>query len=260
LRPEVQIVEGRLFRSGLREIIIGRALQQRVAGLDIGSTIQFADSAWNVVGVFESGRDAHESEVWGDVETLRSAYRAGYSSVMVRLQSPHSLETLRHALSDNPSLTLKVQTEKEYTESRAAPMRRVLFIIGFVIGGIMTVGAFFAAVNTMYSVVSTRTVEIATLRAIGFGAPAIIVSVIGEALLLALAGGAIGALVSWLAFDGHLTSTYSDEGMQLAFPVTVSTGLVSLGLVWACAIGLIGGLIPALRSVRAPVAVALRAR
>jgi putative ABC transport system permease protein len=258
LRPEMRLVAGRMPRPGLREIIVGRALLGHANGLRIGRTIEFRDSAWQIVGVFSCGSDAHESEVWGDLETVRSAYHfRSYMAATVLLEDAGSFAAFADSVLSNPSIEATVLRETTYNESRAGSMSRVLFVIGYVIGGIMTVGAFFAAVNTMYSVISARVLEIATLRAIGFGAGSVMVAVMSEALALSLLGGILGASVAWVAFDGTAATTYHD-GTEFSFPVTIDLAGIVLGLVWGCAIGLAGGLIAAIRAARISVASALR--
>ncbi|HTT03225.1 MAG TPA: ABC transporter permease [Steroidobacteraceae bacterium] len=262
LRPEIHLTQGRMFRSGLRELIAGRAATERFSGLDLGNRVLFGDNAWVVVGVFDSGGGAHDSELLADADTVLSAYqRSTYNSVTVRLQQPDGFQTLRTALAKDPTLTVKPQRETEYYEAQSQSFASFLTLVARIIGAIMAVGAVFAALNTMYSAVRTRTVEIATLRAIGFGPAAVVVSVIVEALLLALVGAAVGALLAWLFFDGNTVSTIGGgTGLaQVVFHLRIGLSLITLGIIWACAVGLLGGLLPAIRAARLPVATALRA-
>ncbi len=261
MRPEMKIVEGRTFRPAVHELIVGRKVPRQFPGLAVGKRIEFANSSWEVVGMFESGGDSHESEILGDSETVVSAARRGtFQPVHVMLDSPQRFEEFKTSLTTNPTLEVDVKRESEYFKEQSAPIGRTLSIIAYVVGGIMAVGALFGALNTMYSAVSQRTREIATLRALGFGPGAVVISVFAEAVLLALIGAIIGSILAWLFFDGNVVSTSASGGIsQLMFALTVTPALVVLGIVWACAIGLLGGLFPAIRAARLPVATALRA-
>ena len=260
LRPEIKLVEGRMFHSGTRELIVGRAAQAQFAGLELGKKISFRDSDWTVVGVFESHGDSHESEMQGDIESVLNAYRRNlYNSVTVLLESPASFDQFKTALTTNPTLSVDVKREPDYYAQLSKGVSRVLSFVAYIVGGIMAVGALFGALNTMYSAVSARALEIATLRAIGFGAGAIVISVFVEALLLALLGGIIGAGIAELAFNGNTANTLGGNFTQVVFRLNVSATLVAIGIVWACAIGVLGGLFPAIRAARQPIATALRA-
>lgn len=260
LRPELHLIEGRMFRPALHELIVGKGAQAQFEGLDVGSQLHFHESDWTIVGTFESGGDAHESELIGDNETVLSAWRRNlYQSVTVMLESPEAFDRFRDALTTNPTLSVDVKREPEYYAGLSKNLSTILSVVGNVVGGIMAIGAIFGALNTMYSAVSARILEIATLRAIGFGAPAIVVSVFVEALLLALLGGAVGAGLAVLFFNGNTVSTLGGNFTQLVFALTVTPGLVALGISWAIAIGTVGGLFPAIRAARLPVAEALRA-
>jgi putative ABC transport system permease protein len=262
LRPELKLTEGRLFRSGLREVIAGTSAQERFKGLSVGSRILFGENEWTVVGAFDSGGGAHDSELLADGETVLSAYqRTTVNSVTVRVDGVNGFDTLKSALGKDPTLSVLVSKESQYYEQQSQTFARFLSIIARVIGTIMAIGAIFAALNTMYSAVSTRAVEIATLRAIGFGSAAVVASVIAEALLLALLGALVGAALAWLFFNGNTVSTVGGgAGLgQVVFHLRIGLQLVIVGIVWACVVGLIGGLLPALRAARLPVAIALRA-
>jgi len=262
LRPEMKLVEGRLFRSGVRELIVGRAAQSRFAGLDVGGTVTFGNDEWRIVGAFTSQADAHESELIADADTVMSAYnRTTVNSVTVQLESLQSFDAFKNALTTNPALTVDVKREPEYFEQQSKLFARFLAVVANMVATIMGVGAVFAALNTMYSSVSGRVVEIATLRALGFGPVAVITSVLVEALLLALAGALLGAALAWLLFNGNTVSTLSGgSGLaQVVFHLRIGWELVAGGIIWACVIGVIGGLLPAIRAARVPVAAALRA-
>jgi len=260
LRPEMKLIAGRMFQPGLRELIVGRAAQGQFKGLDLGSKIAFRDNDWTVVGVFDTA-DSHGSEVMGDIDTVLAAYRRNlFQSVTVMLQSPEAFEGFKSALTADPRLAVEVLSEPDYYARLSKQLGTLLKFIGYVVGGIMAVGALFGALNTMYSAVSARTVEIATLRAIGFGALPILVSVFVEALLLSLVGAGIGAFLAWLFFNGDAVNSLSGNFTQVVFRLDVTWPLVGLGIAWAAVIGLIGGLFPALRAARRPVVDALRAQ
>jgi putative ABC transport system permease protein len=260
MRPEMKIIEGRMFEPAVHELVVGKKLLRQFPGLKVGNRVKFASSQWEIVGIFESGGDSHESEVLGDSDTVMSGVqRQAYQPVSVVLTSADAFETFKTALTTNPTLSVDVKRESDYFKEQSAPISRVLSIIAYVVGGIMAVGALFGALNTMYSAVSQRTREIATLRALGFGPSSVVISVFVEAVLLALLGAVLGSLVAWAFFDGNVISTSAGGIAQMMFALTVTPGLVVLGIVWACAIGLLGGLFPAIRAARLPVATALRA-
>jgi putative ABC transport system permease protein len=260
LRPEIQLVAGRMFRPGVRELIVGRGAEAQFKGLDVGSHIALRGSDWTIVGAFESNGDSHESELFADAETVLSAYRRNlYQSVVVLLNSKDSFDAFKAALTTNPQLSVAVTRERDYYAEQSQRMGTVLAFVAYFVGGIMAVGALFGALNTMYSAVSVRSREIATLRAIGFGAAAVVVSVLIEAMLLSVMGALVGAGLAWLFFNGNVVSTLGSNFTQVVFRLAVSPALVVLGVLWACAIGLIGGLFPAIRAARLPVAAALRA-
>ncbi|MGH8176549.1 MAG: ABC transporter permease [Steroidobacter sp.] len=261
LRPEMKIIDGRMFNPAVNEIIVGKAAKAQFKGLDIGDKVSTRGATWIVVGTFSSGGDSHESELIADADTLISAVgRGGHQSVTVMLRSAAAFQQFKDSLSANPALAVDVHREREYYQQQSRTIGRVITIIAYVVGGIMAIGAVFGALNTMYSAVSARLREIATLRAIGFGSTAMVASVLAEALLLALIGGAIGALLAWLFFNGDTVSTSGGGvGGHLIFELTVSGPLIAIGIIWACVIGLLGGLFPAVRAARLPVATALRA-
>lgn len=260
VRPELKIVEGRMFNPAVFEIIVGKAAQRQFKDLDIGSKFQARGVSWTVVGVYSSGGDAHESEIMADAETVNSAdHRGGYQVVTALLDSPASFQKFKDSLTSNPALAVDVWTESAWVSERSKTISKVISIIAYVVGSIMAVGAIFGALNTLYSAVSARVREIATLRAIGFGATAMVVSVLAEALLLALIGGLIGSLLAWLFFDGFVASTGVGPNGHLVFELSVTPALVVLGIVWSVVIGFIGGVFPAVRAARLPVATALRA-
>jgi putative ABC transport system permease protein len=262
VHPEIKMLSGRMYRPGVAEIIVGKSAQRMYRGLDLGQQIKLNSSNWTVVGSFESGGSARESELIADSRTLNSAYRRGSSaqSVLVVLESPAAYQIFKDSVTSNPQLQVDVSYEKEFGARQSKQISRILSMVAYVVGGIMAVGAIFGALNTMYSAVSARSREIATLRAIGFGPAAVVISVFAEALLLALIGGLIGALLAWLLFNGHAVDTNAGGFRgQLMFDLAVTPGLILLGIIWACLIGVVGGLFPAIRAARLPVAAALRA-
>jgi putative ABC transport system permease protein len=260
LRPEIHVVAGRVFQQGLRELIVGSGAQAQFKGLDVGSHIALRGSDWTIVGAFDSNGDSHESELLADGETVLSAYRRNlYQSVVVQLESKDSFAAFKGSLTTNPQLSVDVMREHDYYAKQSQRMSNVLSFIAYVVGGIMAVGALFGALNTMYSAVSVRSREIATLRAIGFGASAVVLSVLIEAMLLSVIGALIGAGLAWVFFNGNVVSTLGSNFTQVVFRLAVGPALVVLGIVWACVIGLVGGLFPAIRAARLPVATALRA-
>jgi putative ABC transport system permease protein len=260
MRPEVRLVEGRLFKPGLNELIAGRQATRQFEGVGVGKTLHFRGSTWTVVGVFDSGGDAHESELWTDIGTARNAFgRAGASSALVQLESAGALAAFKDAVTADPRFRLDVQSERAYFTSQTENFTRQIGILTTVVAAIMAFGALFGALNTMYSAVATRRVEIATLRAIGFSGAPVVVSVMAEAVALAVAGGAVGAAISYLLFNGMTVSTLGQNFTQVAFSFAVTPDLLLRGLIWSVAVGLLGGLFPALRAARLPIVVALRA-
>ncbi len=259
LRPEVRIVEGRRFRPGLRELIVGGSAQRQFAGLGVGQTLSFRGSDWTIVGVFDTGGDSHESELWADAESVQSAFnRTGFSSVLVQLRQVDAFDALKARLTTDPQLTVDVERERDYFSSQSETLTFLIGLLTNIIAAIMAFGALFGALNTMYSAVSARTAEIGTLRALGFGAAPVVASVMAEAVILATAGGLFGALLAYVLFNGYSVSTLGSGFTQVAFNFAVTPALVLQGLLWALGIGFLGGLLPALRAARMPVTAALR--
>jgi putative ABC transport system permease protein len=259
VRPEISIVDGRNFQPGLREILVGRGALEEFRGVAIGDEVALRDSRWTVVGVFESDGDANESSLMADAATLLSAYqRTAVNSVTVRLESEAAFDEFKAALTTNPTLSVSVDRESDYYARESAEAGDIFRIVGAAVAVFMGLGAIFAALNTMYSAVSARAREIATLRAIGFGALGVVISVLAESLVLSLIGASIGAAISWLMFNGN-TVTLGDSLDTLVFKMQVTPALLGVGVLLAVGVGLIGGLFPAVRAARLPVATALRA-
>jgi putative ABC transport system permease protein len=259
LRPEIHLIEGRIFKPAVRELIVGRTARHQFPGLDVGSRVSIRGSDWTVVGVFESGGDEHEAGMITDAYTLQSAFqRNSFQSVAVLLDSAQSFTDFKASLARNPSLAVDVMRESDYYARQTQEFTQVLSIVAYLVGGIMAIGAMFGALNAMYSAVGSRTVEIATLRVLGFEAGAVIASVFAEALMLAVLGGLVGGGVAWLLFNGNVVSTNGGGVTQLAVPLAVDGHLVAVGVAWACIIGMLGASFPAIRAVRIPLASALR--
>ncbi|HEU5194376.1 MAG TPA: ABC transporter permease [Methylomirabilota bacterium] len=263
IRDELRLVEGRAFRRGVREVIVGRKASQQFTGLDLGSRIAFRDSDWTVVGVFTTGGDVHETEIWADAEVAMSAFRrTGFQSVTATLAdgSTAGLEALVSTIKRDPRLSINVLREPDYYAKQAGVLTRLITVIGYTVAAFMAIGATFGALNCMYSAIASRQVEIATLRAIGFGGAPVVVSVLIEALVLALLGGAAGGALAYVYCDGASLSTLNFSTFsQVAFDFRVTPALLGQGLAWALLIGAAGGLLPAIRAARAPVTTALRA-
>jgi putative ABC transport system permease protein len=259
VRPEIELVEGRMFTPGLREIIVGRGAHAEFAGLAVGDEVALRDSRWKVVGVYGSGGNIFESGILADSATLRSAYqRTAVNNVTVRLSSPAAFDEFKTALTTDPTLSVTVERELDYYGRQSQNASRFFGFVTTFVSGIMALGALFAALNTMYSAVSTRGVEIATLRALGFGASGVVVSVLAEALLLSFLGAVLGAGVAWALFGGNEIAMGGNGG-TLVFSLDLTPELLGLGVALACSLGFLGAVLPAVRAARLPVATALRA-
>jgi putative ABC transport system permease protein len=262
IRDEVRLVEGRPFTRGVREVIVGRKASRQFAGLEVGSHIGFRDSDWTVVGIFESGGDVHESEIWADAEVAMSAFRrTGFQSATATLadDSEAGLAALKEAVARDRRLSISVLREPEYYAKQASILSGLIGVLGYSVSVFMAIGATFGALNCMYSAIASRQVEIATLRAIGFSGGPVVISVMIEALLLALVGGGVGGALAYVYCDGASLSTLNfNTFSQVAFDFRVTRELLAQGLAWALVIGLAGGLLPAIRAARLPVTAALR--
>lgn len=259
IRPQVKLIEGRKFNVGVRELVVGQGAKNQYRGLDVGKTVKLGNQAWTVVGVFASG-DAHDSELWTDIETLSSAYdRRAYQSVTVGVNGKAGFTELKTALESDPRLKLDALTTRDYYTKQSTGLTKMIKILGTVIGTIMAIGAVFGALNTMYAAVAGRAREIATMRAIGFRGTPVVMAVMLETMLLALLGGLLGGFIAWAIFNGYSVATLGANFSQVVFQFKVSPELLWSGLKWALGIGLIGGLFPALRAAQLPVTAALRA-
>lgn len=261
VRGDVKIVAGRMFQPGRNEVIVGSGAARAFAGLDLGRKIRIGQNDWDVVGTFSGGGGAAESEIWTDAAVLQPAYNRGdsFQSVYAKLTSPQAFQQFKDALTTNPQLKVKTLRQSEFLSEQSSMLTSFIEKIGVFIAALMALGALFGALNTMYSAVAARTREIATLRALGFGSSPVILSVMFESLALALIGGGLGAAAAYFAFDGFKAATINWQTFsQVAFAFTVTPQLLTSAIIWAVVIGLVGGLFPAIRAARLPVAAALR--
>ncbi len=262
IRSNVKIIEGRMFRSGLSEVIVGKNAKATYTGLTLGNTIWLGSARWQVVGTFDAGGSAFDSEVWGDPHLLNSAYpprpETLSQSVTVHLTSPAALQQLKDALTSDPRLNVDVTREIEYYAKQSTNMTALITILGGFVAAIMAIGAVFGALNTMYSAVAERGREIATMRALGFSSGNVVLSFLFEALLISFAGGILGCLAV-LPLNGFTTSTINFQTFSnLAFAFKITFDLLWMGVVFALVMGVLGGMPPAIRAASRPVATALR--
>ena len=261
VRDNFKVVEGRMFDTGKNEVVVGQAAAREFSGLKVGGQIKVGRYNWPVTGIFSTGGSIAESEIWTDAKVLQAAYERGesFQSVSARLASPGAYGQFTNALASNPQLNVKVQRQSEYYASQSETLTLLITTLGYLIASLMAAGAVFGALNTMYSAVAARTREIGTLRALGFGSGAVVVSLMIESLLLALLGGVIGGGLAYYFLNDFHTSTMNFQSFsQVAFAFQVTPALLAQGIVWALMIGLVGGLFPAIRASRLPIASALR--
>ena len=260
IRPEVDIIEGRNFTTGTAEIIVGKGANNQYEGLEIGDQIKVRDSFATVVGIFSSNGDVHESEIWADLATAQGLFRRGASasSMILKLDSPDSFNEVGLFVESYPNLELKVQSESDFYENQSSGAD-LIKVFGQVVGYIMAIGAVFAALNTMYSAVSTRLVEIGTLRALGFKGTTVLLALLIEALLLATIGGLLGGAIAYILFNGYTVSTLAGASFsQTAFAFAVTGEIIQQGLTLALLVGFIGGVFPAWNAARRDITEALR--
>lgn len=261
IHDKVRLVEGRMYEPGSGEIIVGRQAVSEFAGLAVGDRKRWSGFEWRVVGVFEAGGGLEESEIWTDDRTLQTAFERGayYQSVYTRLTSADAFKGFKDALTSNPQLNVTVQRQDEYLRAQTETLALFITVAGSAIAFLMGIGAIFGAINSMYTAVTARTLEIATLRALGFSRFAVLASVLIEAMLLGVAGGILGGAVAWLMFNGYQASTLNFVSFsQVAFQFAVTPELMVKGTVYALVLGFFGGLAPAIRAARMPIATALR--
>jgi putative ABC transport system permease protein len=261
IRRNIKIIEGRMFQPGLSELVVGKNAMATYSGLTLGSTIGLGSARWQVVGIFDAGGSAFDSEVWGDAHLLNGAYNRPDTlsqSVTVHLASPAALQQLKDSLTADPRLNVDVTREIDYYSKQSTRMTMLITRLGGFVALIMAIGAVFGALNTMYSAVAERGREIATMRALGFGAAAVVISFLIEALLISFVGGGLGCLAV-LPLNGLTTSTMNFQTFSsLAFAFKITPELLVKGIFFALTMGLIGGLLPAVRAASGPVASALR--
>jgi len=262
VRGNVKIIAGRFFQTGLNELVVGRNAVHSYAGLGLGDTVQFGGGTWKVVGVFDSGGTAFDSEVWCDANVLNQVYHRPqniYQSVTVHLKSPDALQAFKDALTADPRLTVQVDREVDYYDKQSRVLTTLIVVLGSIVAFVMGIGAVFGALNTMYSAVAERSREIATMRALGFGAGSVVLSFVVEALFISSLGGALGCLAA-LPLNGFTTGAMNWQTFShLAFAFRVTPVLLLWGLLFAVLMGIVGGVPPAIRAARRPVATALRA-
>ena len=261
IREGFRIVAGRMFERGKDEVIVGRGVFAQFGNVDLGRQVTWGSHAWRVVGVFEAGGSVSESEVWTDLTVLQGVYRRGNTVQVIRarLTAPEALVSLKRALEGDPRVNVGVRSEREFYADQSRVLIVIVRYVGTTIAVLMGIGAMFAALNTMYSAVSSRTREIATLRALGFGAAPVVVSVLLEAVVLGLLGGMVGGALVYFGLNGYQASTLNWASFsQITFAFTVTPGLLMTGLGYSLILGLVGGLLPGLRAARLPVTAGLR--
>jgi putative ABC transport system permease protein len=260
LRPQVTIVEGRMFRAGTSEIVVGRSISERFEGVALGEEVRFGGRAWRVVGVFDAGGSAFDSEVWADVDQLMQAFRRrSYSSVLVRLADSAAFEALKARLETDPRLTVEAKRERTFYEEQSQALARFIRYLGLTLSVIFSVGAMIGAMITMYAAVANRVKEIGTLRALGFRRRAILWAFLAEAMLLGLAGGAAGLALASLMQYVQISTMNWQSFAELAFTFKLTPGIAALALAFAALMGILGGFLPAVRAARLKIVDALRA-
>ena len=261
VRDSIKVTAGRFFEPGLTELVVGRNVASSYAGFELGNTIRFGGGTWTVVGVFDAGGSAFDSELWCDANVLNQVFqrpRNLFQSVTVRLASPDALGRFKDALTGDPRLTVQAEREIDYYTKQSQQLTTLITVLGTIVALVMGIGAVFAALNTMYSAVAERSREIATIRALGFGSGSVVMSFIVEALCIAAVGGVLGCAAVW-PLNGLTTGTINWQTFShLAFAFRVTPLLLVAGLVFALLMGLVGGVPPAVRAARQRIAVALR--
>jgi putative ABC transport system permease protein len=261
IRDKVKIIEGRMFQPGLDEVIVGKNANKSYSGLTLGNTISLGNVRWKVVGIFDAGGTAFDSEVWTDAHLLGPAYNRPdtfFQSVTVHLTSHDTFQQFKDAVTTDPRLNVDATREVDYYSKQSTRLTTLITVLGGLIAAIMAIGAVFGALNTMYSAVAERGREIATMRALGFGGPSVVFSFVIEALLIAFVGGLLGCLVV-LPLNGFTTGAMNLQTFShLAFAFKITPELLVKGIIFALVMGFVGGLLPAVRAATRPVAQALR--
>jgi putative ABC transport system permease protein len=260
LRPQVRIIDGRLFRAGSSEIVVGRSVAEGFSGVEIGNRQRFAGREWTVVGVFDGGKSAFDSEIWGDVEQMMQAFRrTAYSSVIARMQSPGALEALKARISTDQRLTLDVKSEPLFYEEQSRQLSTFISILGITLSVIFSIGAMIGAMITMYAAVANRTGEIGTLRALGFRRSSILAAFLLESICLAIGGGAIGLGMAAFLQAFTITTMNWQSFSQLAFGFHLTAPIVAETLAFSVFMGFVGGFLPSVRAARLEIVDSLRA-
>jgi putative ABC transport system permease protein len=260
LRPQVKLVEGRMFRPGTAEVVAGRSIADGFQGAGLGETLRFASRDWTIVGVFDAGHTAFDSEIWGDAEQMLQAFRrTGYSSLLFRLNDPAQFDAVKLFIESDPRLTLEAKREKRFYAEQSEALSKFISYLGTSISIIFSIGAVIGAAITMYASVASRTGEIGTLRALGFSRAAILVAFLGEALLLGLIGGIVGLAAASVMQALSISTTNFQTFAEIAFSFTLTPGIVIASLIFALAMGFVGGFLPAARAARMKIVDALRA-
>jgi len=261
VRTFAKITEGRMFQPGLSEIVVGRNASRTYAGLTLGNTVQFGGGRWQVVGIFDTGGSAFDSEIWCDAKLLNEILKRPdniFQSVTVHLASPQTFQQFKDAVTSDPRMNVDVTREIDYYAKQSTTMTRLITVLGGLVAAIMAIGAVFGALNTMYSAIAERGREIATMRAVGFSSSNVILSFLFEALSISLVGGILGCLAV-LPLNGLTTNTMNFQTFaNVAFAFKITFDLLLLGIVFALVMGVLGGMLPAIRAATRPVAVALR--
>lgn len=260
VRGGIELVEGRNFKPGLDEVIVGRKIMGRIEGLKLGQQVKYLDKRFTVVGVFESQGGAFESEIWGDFDVMGAMFQrgAGSNSVVVRMKDASQIPALDKWIRAQPQMQLQAVPENKYYEDQAGPLAMILKGLAAFVAFVMGVGAVFGAMNTMYAIVASRTREIGTLRALGFSRLSILSSFVMESVVLALLAGAIGCLLA-MPMNGFSTGTAQTQSFsEVAFSFQITPAIITIGMVFAGLMGLVGGLLPAVRAARMPITRALR--
>jgi putative ABC transport system permease protein len=261
VRPNIRILEGRMFRPGLAELVVGRNAAKSYSGLSVGNKVRFGGGEWSVTGIFDAGGSAFDSEVWCDARVLNGVYKRPanvFQSATVHLISPDAFQEFKDAVSKDPRLNVDASREIDYYAKQSQTFTRLITILGGLVAGVMAIGAIFGALNTMYSAVAERIREIAVMRALGFGAAAVVFSFLIEAVLISFVGGALGC-IAVLPLNGFTTGAMNWQTFShLAFAFKITPPLMAGGIIFALGMGIIGGLLPAFHAARRPVAQALR--
>jgi len=260
LRPQVKLVEGRMFQPGTAEVVAGRSIADGFQGAGLGETLRFASRDWTVVGVFDAGHTGFDSEIWGDAEQMLQAFRrTGFSSMLFRLNDPDQFDDVKAAIESDPRLTLEVKREKRFYAEQSEALSKFISYLGTAISIIFSIGAVIGAAITMYASVASRTGEIGTLRALGFSRGAILAAFLGEALLLGLLGGIVGLIGASAMQALSISTTNFQTFAEIAFSFTLTPRIVVVSLIFAVAMGFVGGFLPAARAARMKIVDALRA-